>query len=369
MYNAVILIIDDEQTYLDSITESLKSKKFKIVQAVNGEMGIMVAQKFMPDIIITDWEMPDMNGIEMIKKLKANEATHNIPVIMCTGIMTTSKNLDTALEAGAIDYIRKPVDAIELSARINSALKLSASFKRIKTQNEELQLLNNTKNKFFSIIAHDLRGPIGSMDSFLDVIIANLESNTREELLKNISLLKNSTRQTFSLLENLLTWARSQRDEIPYEPAWNNLRFIIDECVSIFKIKADAKKIRYISYLHQDLYCFFDAEMIRTILRNLINNATKYTRINSTIEISATKNEQNVVVSIKDTGIGINAKIKEKLFRIDSKMPSAEGTNGEKGTGLGLILCYEFIKKHNGNIWVESEPEKGSTFRFSLPFA
>ena len=107
MYNAVILIVDDEQTYLDTIAETLKEKNFKIVQAFNGKMGYTLAKKFMPDIIITDWEMPEMNGIDMIMELKKDQLTKNIPIIMCTGIMTSSKNLDAALQAGAVDYIRK----------------------------------------------------------------------------------------------------------------------------------------------------------------------------------------------------------------------------------------------------------------------
>ena len=155
MKKEVILIVDDEQNYLDTITDTLEERNFKIIQALNGKMGIMVAQKFLPDIIITDWEMPEMNGIEMIQQLKANEQTANIPVIMCTGIMTTSQNLHVALGAGAYDYIRKPIDPIELVARINATLRLSNSYKKIHQQAEKLAESNATKDKFFSIIAFD----------------------------------------------------------------------------------------------------------------------------------------------------------------------------------------------------------------------
>jgi phosphoserine phosphatase RsbU/P len=137
-YNAKVLVIDDEQNYLDLIADTLKVKNYKILQALNGKMGCLVAQKFMPDIIITDWEMPELNGIETIKQLKNNLLTQDIPVIMCTGIMTSSENLDSALNAGAVDFIRKPIEPLELLARINSALNLSESIKKIKLQNENI---------------------------------------------------------------------------------------------------------------------------------------------------------------------------------------------------------------------------------------
>ena len=128
MIKATILVIDDEQRFLDIITNTLKGSEYKVIQALNGEMGVMVARKFIPDIIICDWEMPVMNGIDAIKTLKQDGLTKNIPIIMATGAMTSPENLNTALKAGAMDYIRKPIDPIELTARINSALTLSISY-------------------------------------------------------------------------------------------------------------------------------------------------------------------------------------------------------------------------------------------------
>lgn len=138
-----ILIVDDEQTYLDIIANTLQKRGFKVLQALNGQMGLQVAQKFLPDIIVMDWEMPKLNGIEAIRLLKQHEITRDIPIIMATGVMTSVDSLETALGAGAIDFVRKPIEPLEIVARINSALKLSRSYKKIKVQKRELETLNS----------------------------------------------------------------------------------------------------------------------------------------------------------------------------------------------------------------------------------
>ncbi len=231
MNETKILVIDDEQTYLDLITETLSEKSYKILQALNGKMGCMVAQKFIPDIIITDWEMPEMNGIETLVELKSNPLTSDIPVIMCTGIMTSSQNLNAALNAGAIDYIRKPLEPLELIARINSALNLSKSMKKIKlqnekllvlnsriiqnneeilTQNEQLQYLNATKDKFFSIIAHDLRNPFNNILGLSDLLVNFPHKYEHVEIIKLVKTINESAQSAYKLLGNLLDWAMAQ---------------------------------------------------------------------------------------------------------------------------------------------------------------
>ncbi len=159
MSSAIILVIDDEQSFLDIITNSLGNYNYKVLQALDGNMGCMVAKKFIPDIIICDWEMPVMNGIETIKFLKSNPITADIPVIMATGAMTSSENLEKALNVGAIDYVRKPIDPIELIARISSSLNLANSYKAIKKQNKDLELLNEeiqNKNEEIATQANNL---------------------------------------------------------------------------------------------------------------------------------------------------------------------------------------------------------------------
>ena len=250
-------------------------------------------------------------------------------------------------------------------ARLNKMLNQKNA--EISTQCVDLEVLNHTKDKLFSIIAHDLRGPIGNTSAFLEVLTTNEEEFTKEELLENLILLKNSSKATFKLLENLLTWALAQRGEIIFKPLQNNLFNLVKSNVDLFQSNAENKKIRVINALHSQLIFDFDYEMINTVIRNLINNAIKYTGENGEISISANIIEDAIEISVKDTGIGMDQETAQLLFLTDLNLNRKEGTNGEKGTGLGLIICREFVQKHRGKIWAISECGKGTTIKFTLP--
>ncbi|MEI6140556.1 MAG: PAS domain S-box protein [Mariniphaga sp.] len=237
----------------------------------------------------------------------------------------------------------------------------------IELRNIELKELNATKDKFFSIIAHDLRGPIGTIDSFLDFILDEEKSNKNADLLENLNILKTSSRQAYTLLENLLTWARVQKGDIPYNPSSYNIKEIITNNFEIFQLKAREKNIALINKVDHDTYCYIDYQMITTVIRNLLNNATKYTNDNGSIEISLIEKEKAIEVTIKDSGVGMDKNTTDHLFYLDNKQISQVGTKGEMGSGLGLILCKEFIEKNGGEIWAESEIGKGSEFKFTLP--
>lgn len=365
MHDAVILVVDDEQAYLASITDTLRGKNFKILQALNGSMGIKVTKQFMPDIIIADWEMPEMNGLQMIQELKSDETTKNIPIIMCTGKMTTSKNLDSALEAGASDYIRKPIDPIELTARINSALHLSKAFKEIKRQNDELLQLNNTKDKFFSIIAHDLKSPFQGLMGLSEILLSEYEKLSDEERKNFIGNLGKLSKNTHKLLENLLTWSRIQRGMMSFNPQRIAVHKELLPTISLLKQTALNKKIDIEYTIDSSFVVTADFEMLSTIIRNLVSNSIKFTQPGGKIYITTVKCKEYLQFIIRDTGVGMGKEIMDKLFDLTSNT-STKGTANEGGTGLGLILCKEMVEKHGGTISVESEPGKGSTFSFNL---
>jgi signal transduction histidine kinase len=237
----------------------------------------------------------------------------------------------------------------------------------IRESQTKLKALNATKDKFFSIIAHDLRGPIGSLNSFLDIFTQDEYKLTDEELKTNMEVMKIASNKTYELLENLLTWARSQMDDITFDPKLNHLKEVVDLNVTLFSSIAKAKDIQLISNVIQDIPFIFDFEMMSAVLRNLINNALKFTHAKGIIIVSARIEGKNVAITVEDTGVGMPSDVCDKIFDISSQISSTSGTSGEVGTGLGLILCKEFVEKQGGAISVKSELGKGSSFTFTIP--
>jgi signal transduction histidine kinase len=315
----------------------------------------------VPDLIITDWEMPGMSGIDLIKKLKNNKMTFDIPVIMCTGVMTSSKNLMTARNVGAADYIRKPIDKIELLAITKANLHLADNYRKIKD-------LNDTKDKFFSNIGHDLRSPLNSLSAYTDLLTDHLESMSKEEIMTMSADLGQSVKNVSNLLENLLEWSRSQTGTIDFTPEKFDLTMVLEENRVLFNEIAGAKRLRIVNNATQPLMVNVHKNSISTVVRNLLSNALKFTAENGEITLEWRKNEDHVIVSVADTGVGISPDRIDLLFRVDTRY-STPGTQHEKGTGLGLVLCKEFIEKNGGKIWIASTPGVGSEFMFSIPLS
>ncbi len=230
----------------------------------------------------------------------------------------------------------------------------------------KLRELNATKDKFFSIIAHDLKNPVNAIVGFTDLLLKNYKNYDSKKTEKFLYITHESAKQAYTLLENLLLWSQSQSKRIPYNPIVLDIAGAVDENIRFTEYYASKKKIRIISSVQKESFVFGDVNMINTIIRNLLTNAIKYTNSGGEIKLSAISLNGRIDISVADNGVGITKKTMDNLFRIDSSA-TRPGTENEKGTGLGLILCKEFVEKHGGRIHVESEPGKGSTFSFSLP--
>ncbi|MCK5822546.1 MAG: PAS domain S-box protein [Bacteroidales bacterium] len=244
--------------------------------------------------------------------------------------------------------------------------KLKQAEEQIQKQRDELQKANITKDKFFSIIAHDLRSPFATFVSLTNVIYQNFENFTQEKLKRIVFDLHNSAEKTFNLLENLLDWSRSQKGEIKFHPKKTEINTLINENIELFQNLSNNKNIIVSAIMPDNTYAFFDEDMIRTVIRNLLSNALKFTPPKGKIEVKVSEFEENVEVSVSDNGIGIEKEDLMKIFRIDFHHTTL-GTDDEKGTGLGLILCKEFVEKNKGTINIKSQVGKGSTFTFTLP--
>ncbi len=241
---------------------------------------------------------------------------------------------------------------------------------RLKVEEKEqiLKELNSTKDKFFSIIAHDLRNPLYGFREMSSMLYDNYNHLDAAELKEYLELLKNSSNSIFALLENLLEWSRSQQGLIHFNPIDFNLSFIVNNCIELLNLSATKKRILILNKISDSLTITADPNLITTVIRNLLSNAIKFTPVDGEIEIGmlSVDSKSYNTIYIKDSGIGMTQEIMDKLFKIDKSITS-KGTVGETGTGLGLILCREFVEKHNGKIWVESEVGWGSTFYFTLP--
>ena len=248
---------------------------------------------------------------------------------------------------------------------------ISESEKELRIISDKLRELNITKDKFFSIIAHDLKGPIGNLSMIIKLLNDEYEDFTETERIKFLHKLNESSDLIFKLLENLHVWSRSQSGSMTFEPRMFNLNVLINSVVKLLRLSADNKGISINYFAEKDVELFADPNLIKTVVRNLLSNAIKFTMPGGRIEINAeiihsSDNDSEVLVSFIDSGLGMDAQKLEQLFKIEHNV-STPGTNKESGTGLGLILFKEFVEKHDGKIWVESQLGVGSSFFFTLP--
>lgn len=237
---------------------------------------------------------------------------------------------------------------------------------KVEQHAEELKNLNATKDKFFSIISHDLRNPFNNLLGLSRQLRENIDSYSSEELRERIKLIEESSMRGYELLENLLEWSMLQRGSVKFNPVPHNLLSVVRECICLLENQVVVKNITLNNEVRNDIEVKADYNMLKMIIRNLLTNAVKYSHTNGKVTIKTIIiSKDEIEISVNDEGVGIPEEEISKLFRIDIKY-STPGTMNEFGTGLGLILCKEFVEKHNGKIWVESTAGSGSNFKFTL---
>jgi len=237
---------------------------------------------------------------------------------------------------------------------------------QILEQAKQLKELNATKDKFFSIIAHDLKSPFNAILGFSELLKMEALNPDADILVEYASIINSSARQTISLLDNLLDWAKTQQNSFPFMPKSLSINNLINHEIRSLRSNASQKSISLLSMVPHDITVTADEKMISSVIRNLISNAVKFTHKNGSVKVEASLQKDWVEVSVSDNGVGMSAEAVDRLFRIDKSL-SKPGTENEQGSGLGLLLCKEFVEKHGGKIRVESEPGKGSRFSFSIP--
>ena len=361
-----ILIVDDNPNNLKVVAGVLKGAGFDFRMAKSGQSALNILEKTKPDLILLDIQMPEMDGFETCKIIKQDEVNSKIPIIYLTA-NTDSESIRKAFKSGGVDFVTKPFKSEELLARIETHIKL-------KKQTEELIKQNATKDKFFSIISHDLINPLGSVIGFSELLKESFKGENYKDLdpvkiEAYVGIINKSANFTLELLKNLLEWSRVQIGSINAIKDNFNISDLVNRNIEGHISQASSKQISFESNVSYNLSAFADEKMVSTIIRNLMSNAIKFTPNGGVITISVEEkviNEKKIIeTSITDTGLGISEENIEGLFKIEKNYKST-GTNKETGTGLGLVLCKEFLDKNNGEIRVESQLNIGSSFIFTL---
>jgi signal transduction histidine kinase len=360
---AKILIVDDLDDNIQVLHDFLEIQGYKNIKSTTDPRNVVeIVFDYRPDIILLDLAMPFLSGFDVMEQLKIIVSpTVYLPILVLTADITIETKRK-ALLSGACDFLAKPFDLIELQARVNTHLLIRFKNEQINNYASQLERLIATKDKFFSIIAHDLRNPFVGIQNYIK-IIQQFKNYNPIDVDAQFQTIASTAQHGYELLENLLRWARSQTDTIDINIEKLCLADEVKSCFDLIKTQADTKKIVLSAIVDHNILIQSDSDMLKTILRNLLTNAIKYTSEGGLITLTAKLDAEAVEIAITDSGIGIEPDDIDHLFRIDKNLKSRVGTNNEKGSGLGLILCKEFIDRLGGSIEVESEVGKGTTFR------
>jgi two-component system sensor histidine kinase/response regulator len=384
----VILCIDDEVIVLDSLKEQLQNeyKNYMIEGAESGEEAMEIINELLEDkielpVVIADYIMPGMKGDKLLEKI--HDLIPETKNILLTGQANVEGVSNAVNKANLYRFIEKPWEKDDLILTVKEAIRSYNQEKTILKQNvelielntnlekkvelrtKELKELNATKDKFFSIIAHDLKNPFNTLLGFSELLATNINSYKRNKIEEFINIIFQTSKNTFLLLENLLEWSRSQTGGLELTPSIIDIYELVDENIDLVYNNASNKKLELINNIPRNAKVFADPNMILTVIRNLLSNAIKYSKPGGKIEISSKIKNSYIEITVSDSGIGIKPNNLKKLFRIDENF-TTKGTADETGTGLGLILCKEFVQKNGGEIWVESKYGEGSKFTIKL---
>lgn len=361
-----VLIVDDVMSNVLLLKVLLTNEKFKIVTATNGTQALDVVDKEQPDLILLDVMMPDMSGFEVSQHLKAKPETNDIPIIFLTALNSTA-DIVKGFQVGANDFISKPFNKEELIIRVMHQISLIAAKRIILRQTEELKRTIMGRDKLYSVIAHDLRSPMGSIKMVLNMLILNLPSSKiGNEMFEMLTMANQTTEEVFALLDNLLKWTKSQIGKLNVVYQDMDIVGVIQGVIEIFSMVAELKKIKIRLESPAELEVHADIDMLKTVVRNLISNAIKFSNEGGDILVKIIDEGEQAVISVVDSGCGISEEDQTKLLHTDTHF-STFGTNNEEGSGLGLLLCQDFVIKNGGKLWFTSKKGSGSTFSFSVP--
>ncbi|WP_455505465.1 hybrid sensor histidine kinase/response regulator [Coprobacter sp.] len=362
-----ILIVDDVLANVMLLQAILKKEGFRIRTASSGIDALKSIDEERPDLLLLDIMMPEMDGYETIMHIRSNPEIASIPVIFLTAL-DNSESIVKGFKLGANDYLSKPFKREELMIRVYYQLDLLDARRTILRQQEELQQIIVGRDKIYSVISHDLRSPIGSIKMMSNVMLSLIESgNDMSEFKDLLQMINKTSEEVYSLLDNLLKWTKNQLGSLKLSRQDIDIRAIVSDIRDIYTPIAVQKGISLImpDPVVPEIVSV-DVEMVKTIIRNLISNAIKFTFEGGSITVNTGVQGKGLQITVKDTGQGIAPENQYKLLNSKSHFTTF-GTNKEKGSGLGLLLCKDFAELHGGKLWFTSELGKGTTFYATIP--
>ena len=358
-----ILIVDDVVSNVLLLKILLSKEGFQVCTANCGNMCIEQCKAEKPDLVLLDVMMPDISGFDTAVIMKKDPEMKEIPIIFLTALNSPA-DLVKGFQVGANDFLSKPFNKEELLVRVMHQIALVAAKRLIEKQNRELMATISNRDKMYSVIAHDLRSPMASIRMVLNLAVAAISPDVvGQEIFDLIDKANKESEDVHDLLDNLLKWTKSQTGRLNVVIQDLDLNDIIPGVVDIFEMIAATNKIK-LSYSGSSTIVVADNEMLKTIVRNFMSNAIKFSPEDSTIEINVTSEGDFAKISVRDHGVGIAA---DRLDTIFHKGETTYGTGGEEGSGLGLQLCQDFALKNGGDVMVESVEGEGSTFSVLLP--
>ena len=365
-----ILVVDDNQDNIDLLDFALSDLRYHVLKALNGKTALVIAEKERPELIILDIQMPEMDGFEVLRRLRKNAHTEKIPVILLTAMRKDPQSIESGLALGADEYLTKPIDTEELLVRVKSIM-------RVKKAEQELE---RTKTDFTAMLVHDLRSPLagikGTLECFRDMGTGEVLDQLHHELLEAALI---SSEKMLNLINDLLDLSKLEAGKLVLTKMKIDFPAIVDLACKNLRIPMNKKKLRleqkYTSKLPK---VNIDPDKIGQVMTNFVSNSIKFTPEGGTIRVSANLEDfsdeldgrirKRLVVTVADTGAGI-AKEELPLLFDKYKQTKTGKMSRYKGTGLGLAISKRIIEAHNGKVWVESELSKGTTFFFTIPLS
>ncbi|OKZ17355.1 MAG: hybrid sensor histidine kinase/response regulator [Butyricimonas synergistica] len=374
-----ILVVDDVQSNVLLLKALLGREGFGIEYAMNGTEALEKVKSEHPDLILLDVMMPDMDGFEVAGRLKVEPEQAEIPIIFLTAL-NDSASVVKGFQLGANDFISKPFRREELLIRVEHQLSLVDARRIILRQTEELRKTIAGRDKLYSVIAHDLRSPMASIKMLCNTIMMSIDQQTVPgDVFEMLEMTNKTAEEVFSLLDNLLKWTKSQLGKLSNVPQPIDMVGLVDGVIEVFKPIAQSKSISLeLNSEIEFVNVIIDIEMIKSVVRNLISNAIKFSHKDTVVMVhvkvqditnenaTGEGNGKEVLVTVSDKGCGIKKEDQGKLLN-EATHFTTFGTDSEEGSGLGLLLCKDFVSKNHGRLWFTSEEGVGSNFNFTIP--